>query len=120
MKRTEHRGTLFHGFGMTSRSVVESLPWASVDSSSWAGVAKFGNVNIFDGREWHKADIGDRDAIRHLAPLIREYGFDPEQFMDRERYTATKGHLPNTIMSALSWHRYERFLQQKQKRRRPR
>lgn len=120
MKRTEHLGTRFHGFGMTSKEVVERLPWGSVDSSSWAGVEKFGNIRIFDGREWHQADIGEKEKIRFLAPLIREYGFDPDQFMDKARYTATKGHLPNTIMSALSWHRYEKFLQRKHSRSRMR
>jgi len=113
MKRTEKMNTKFHGFGMTSRSVIEKLHWYSVDSSSWVAPAKFGQMILFDGREWRKGSIGKPAEIRRLAPLIRGYGFDPEQFVDSAKYKATKGHINATILSALSWRKYEKFLQQK-------
>jgi hypothetical protein len=68
---------------------------------------------LFDGREWRKGSIGNPAEIRKLAPLIRGYGFDPEQFVDSTKYKATKGHINATILSALSWRKYEKFLQQK-------
>jgi len=113
MKRTEKLGTKFHGFGMTSKSVIERLHWHSVDSSSWVAPAKFGQMILFDGRDWLKGSIGKPAEIRKMSPLIRGYGFDPEQFVDAVRYKATKGHINATILSALSWRKYEKFLQQK-------
>ena len=113
MKRTEKTSTRFHGFGMTSKSVIEKLHWYSVDSSSWVAPAKFGQMMLFDGQKWWKGHIGKPAEIRKLSPLIRGYGFDPEQFTDSVRYKATKGHINATILSALSWRKYEKFLQQK-------
>lgn len=111
MKRTQKYQTKFHGFGMTSREVIEKLPWYSVDSSSWVSGAKFGNLTLFDGRKWHKAQVGNEKQIRAIASVIRSYGFDPDQFANKARYTATKGHINVTVLSALSWRRFERHLQ---------
>lgn len=113
MKRTLKHETRFHGFGMTSREVIEKLPWYSVDSSSWVSGAKFGNLTLFDGRNWHKAQVGDAKSIRKIASVIRSYGFDPEQFTNTERYKATKGHINITVLSALSWRRFEKHLQKR-------
>lgn len=113
MKRTSEQQTRFHGFGMTSRDVIEKLPWYSVDSSSWVSGAKFGQIALFDGRGWHKAKVGNAGEIRKIASLIREYGFNPEQFTDTARYKATKGHINVSVLSALSWRRYEKHLQKR-------
>jgi hypothetical protein len=113
MTRTKDQGTRFHGFGMTSREVMESLPWHSVDSSSWVAGAKFGQVTLFDGRSWVKAKVGDKKEIGKIAHLIRFYGFDAEQFSSSARYSATKGHINISIISAISWRRYEKYLVKK-------
>ena len=113
MKRTRDKGTLFHGFGMTSRDVIEALPWHSVDSSSWVSGAKFGQLTLFDGRKWFRGHVGDKAEIGKMSNLIRQYGFDPDQFADMGRYKATKGHINITIISALSWRRYEKHLQKR-------
>lgn len=115
MKRTLKQETRFHGFGMTSREVIEKLPWYSVDSSSWVSGAKFGNLTLFDGRTWHKAKVGEEKSIRKIASVIRSYGFDPDQFANMERYKATKGHINITVLSALSWRRFEKHLQKRNK-----
>lgn len=113
MKRTEKQGTRFHGFGMTSRAVIERLPWYTVDSSSWIAGARYGNMSVYDGREWHKATIGNRREIAAIASIIRSYGMEPDQFADSARYKATRGHVNLTVLTALSWRRYERRLQQR-------
>lgn len=115
MKRTAHRGTRFHGFGMTSKEVIESLPWYSVDSSSWVAGAKFGRMMIFDGRRWHQAKVGNPREIAAVAKIIRSYGFDPAQFSQNARYKATQGHINISIIAALSWQRYEKVLQARNK-----
>jgi len=115
MKRTEHQGTKFHGFGMTSKDVIEALPWFSVDSSSWVAGAKFGRMMIYDGREWHQAKIGNEREIARVSSMIRSYGFDPAQFRTQARYKATAGHINISIIAALSWIRYEKVLQTRMK-----
>ena len=42
--------SVFHGFGATNWTVVKSLPWYSVDSSSWGSGFRFGQVPVFDAQ----------------------------------------------------------------------
>lgn len=113
MKRVEDHNIRFHGFGMTSQQVIDRLPWYSVDSSSWLAAARYGNLSMFDGRKWVRADIGDPRQIAKVAHLIRYYGLDPDQFSDADRYRATTGHINVCILSGLSWRRYEKHLRHK-------
>lgn len=39
---------VFHGFGATCWEIASSLPWYSVDSSSWTAGIRFGTVPVFD------------------------------------------------------------------------
>ena len=99
---------VFHGFALTSWKVMRSFPWYSVDSSSWGQGFRYGQVPIFDTRRgsFVKLSLGDYDAWRKHGALVREMGFDPLDFADRERNDRAK----ICAISALSYMMAEQWL----------
>lgn len=99
---------VFHGFGSTNWTVVKSLPWYSVDSSSWGQGYRYGAVPIFDPRaaRFFKARLGSRDDWAKHSRLVRSYGLDPDDFADRERNRT----LDVVALSALSYLHAEKWL----------
>jgi hypothetical protein len=109
MRRTRQHGTAFHGFGQTRKQVIESLPWYSVDSSSWASGHRYGALDVWVGRKFVKVRIGNTPSIYKHASTIRSYGVDPACLADRGRY-----HQRYAIaVSAQSWHAYESHLRRR-------
>lgn len=75
--------SVLHGFGLTNWTILKSLPWYSVDSTSWGKGFRYGKVPIFDyarGR-FREIQLGKYEN----SMLIRQYGFDPIDFADREK-----------------------------------
>lgn len=105
-KRAQDHGVVFHGFGQTSMENIMSIPWYSVDSSSWAGGFMWGRVDLWDGRRWRQCKIGDRASVMKVAALIRDHGFDPNIFADRSIYHRSYA----VKLAAITWHRFEKFL----------
>jgi hypothetical protein len=101
---------VFHGFGLTSWEPLAALPWYSVDSSSWGSSFRYGQLRLFDPRRgrWVVGAIGDRASLFRppVAALIREHGFDPMTFADREQYTRDAA----CKLSAVAWWRAEQWL----------
>jgi len=109
MKRTQDEGTVFHGFGQTRKALIESLPWYSVDSSSWGSGHRFGAVDLWTGRQFVKVRVGDTKSVYKYAAEIRQLGVDPACIADRGRY-----HQRFAIrISAASWHAYEAHLRRR-------
>jgi hypothetical protein len=109
MKRTQDQGTVFHGFGQTRKALIESLPWYSVDSSSWGSGHRFGAVDLWTGRQFVKVRVGDSKSVYKYAADIRRLGVDPACIADRGRY-----HQKYAIrISAASWHDYEAHLRRR-------
>lgn len=109
MKRTQDQGTVFHGFGQTRKALIESLPWYSVDSSSWGSGHRFGAVDLWNGRSWTKVRVGNAKSVYAEAAAIRKLGVDPVCLADRGRY-----HQKYAIrVSAQSWHAYEAHLRRR-------
>lgn len=102
---------VYHGFGATSWMVVSNLPWYSVDSSSWGKGFRYGQVPLFDMRRGRfvAAQLGDRKTCYQHAVIIRELGFDPADFADRERNDRAK----ICAISALSYMLAEQWLRQR-------
>jgi hypothetical protein len=108
-KRAQDYGSVFHGFGQTSMENVMSIPWYSVDSSSWAGGFMYGRIEVWDGRRWQQCQVGNRASVMKVAPIIRDHGFDPNVFADRAIY-----HRSHAVkLAAVTWHRFEAFLRQR-------
>lgn len=109
MRRTQHLGTVFHGFGQTRKEVIGSLPWYSVDSSSWGSGHRFGALDVWTGKAFTKVRIGSKQSVYKHANTIRSYGVDPACLADRGRY-----HQRYAIrVSARSWHAYEAHLRKR-------
>ena len=102
---------VFHGFGVTSWGTMSSLPWYSVDSSSWGQGFRFGQVPLFDRRKgkFFKASLGNARECSKLAHLFRDLGFEWQDFADRKRNDRAK----ICAVSALSYMYAEQYLRQK-------
>ena len=100
--------SVFHGFGATSWEVIKSLPWYSVDSSSWGAGFRYGQVPLFDSSKgrFFTAQLGNRASCGRYAYLIRDMGFDPADFWDRSRNDRSK----ICAISALSYIKAEQWL----------
>jgi len=84
--------TRLHGFGQTSQRPLDDLPWYTVDSTSWASGYRYGNVRLFHPHQGKRVamSLGDRKQWLKSASVVREYGFDPQDFYDRSRNTRGK------------------------------
>ena len=81
-----------HGFGLTSKMLMERYPWHSVDSSSWVQIAslggiyltEYGNIPVSDNSPKAKDFFSHYDNMRAheqvaIAALARARGFDMER-----------------------------------------
>ena len=103
--------SVFHGFGVTSWTVLKSLPWYSVDSSSWGAGFRYGRVPVFN---WNKGkfenlELGNMRAWVTHAAVVRSLGFDPRDFGDRARNDRAK----ICAISAVSYMLAEKWLRQR-------
>lgn len=74
----EH-GTVFHGFGQTRVQPVATLPFYSIDSSSWNSTTRYGELKLWDGRAGRMRSMYAGNPIRSLemGKLLRSYDLDP-------------------------------------------
>jgi hypothetical protein len=116
-------GTVFHGFGQTNITVMSSLPFYSVDSSTWSHGAKFGLFKLFDGRAGRIVQVsaGNPERVRRQARLIRAHGADPA-VVGRPGFGLKTGKAPEQFRRedrmmrgtpAVAYHRLGRWLQQR-------
>jgi len=104
--------TVFHGLGCTNWLINSSVPWYSVDSSSWGASFRYGSVRLFDERraKWQGFQLGKvhKKGFGH-GELFREYDHNIEDFARRELNTrvALGG------ISARSVIRAERYLRRR-------
>lgn len=74
--RDNHPHVRFHGWGTTSRKLVDNLPWYSVDSSRFASAFRFGRMELWDPRvgRYLTVQLNGRDMAGHRRLLKRHYG----------------------------------------------
>jgi hypothetical protein len=84
--------SVFHGFGMTNVKVMRLFPWYSCDSTSWISASRFGIPLVLDERSGRliQMQLGDRRRCYSQATILREWGFDPEDYADRRRNSTIK------------------------------
>lgn len=102
---------VYHGFGLTGWRVLSALPWYSVDSTSWSKGVRFGRVPIFDRRVnvLKEFFLGNWSSIHPFASQIRELGFDPDEFADREKNA--RGRI--LTFAALAYLQLEEYLRER-------
>lgn len=106
--RIADKKSVFHGFGVTSWYAISSLPWYSVDSSSWGTGFRFGRVPIFDSKNgnFKKLKLGDFKQWKKHSALVKRLGFNWMDFADRKRNDRAK----IAAISALSYMLAEQYL----------
>lgn len=98
----------FHGFGCTNWTILMSLPWRSVDSTSWTSGFRYGDLMLFipDKGRWTEIKIGNKaHALKHRHTLL-QMGIMPEQLYDREKNTRQI----NAYVAAVSFQLAEQFI----------
>lgn len=106
MERTKEHGTAFHGFGQTTKKNIETLPWYSIDSSSWGSGHRYGNVPVWTGRGFTSVKIGNHASVYKQAAHIRRLGVDPMHLANRSHY-----HQRHAIhVASASWRKWEELL----------
>jgi hypothetical protein len=82
----------YHGFGITSWEILASLPWGSVDSSSWGAGYRYGRIPMFSTRlcKFVYITLGDASSCFRWRHLFALHGFDWQDFSDRSRYDRRK------------------------------
>lgn len=99
-------GTVFHGFGVTSSQLVKSLPFYSLDSSSYTYGQRFGLVYLWDARTLRMHDLffRNRHDVRPLVRLLALHGLDPVRLLDPGfmRAGSTSGRDDRTLLTAAS------------------
>lgn len=83
---------VFHGFGITSWTLLKDFRWYSADSSSWGAGFRYGKIPLFDSRHGRirRPELGDPVSCYKFAHLFREMGFEARDFAERERNDKTK------------------------------
>ena len=104
---------VFHGFGLTQWEIIRALPFYSIDSTSWGSSFIYGQLRLFDPTRgsFVRAHISDHGSIYdpEVTRLIRFYGFDPQDFSVKERYSRRL----TCQLSARSWVHAERYVRQR-------
>lgn len=78
--------TVFHGLGCTNWEIMKAIPFYSVDSSSWVGGVRYGNLTLFDEKwgRWRRFKLGEPRSFLGAGHLFELYGYDMKKFMHRE------------------------------------
>lgn len=81
-------GVRYHGFAITTWSMLKALPWYSVDSSTWINGMKYGKVRIFDIRsgEFRELHIGNIKSCYSARNVLKILGFSWKEFADPMLY----------------------------------
>jgi hypothetical protein len=108
-------GTVFHGFGVTSARLARSLPFYSLDSSSYTYGQRFGLVYLWDARTLRMRSLffRDRQEVRPLVRLLLLHGLDPVRLLDPGfmRAGSSARHDDGTLLTAASGRAF-RFMEQ--------
>lgn len=113
-------GTVFHGFGRSSSEDLASLPFYSVDSTSWMRGAQFGSLQVFTGRGVKTLSI---QAAARQPRLLRQHGVNPQllhagyanggRTRPLEEYRREQHE--SLFAAAVAWKRFEAYLRDRHK-----
>lgn len=78
--RDQHPHVRTHGLGATSEKMIASIPWWSVDSSSFGSGFRYGRAKLYDPATRRLIPVsvnGSAETHRHGRLLRDVYGIDP-------------------------------------------
>lgn len=78
-QRDHHPNMRFHGWGVTQKLLVNSLPWYSVDSSGAGAAYRYGRLVLYDPETYRTVTIAMNamDVYKHANLLRKHYGVRP-------------------------------------------
>lgn len=76
--RTHHPHVRFHGWGVTHPTLLQNLPWWSVDSSGFGSGYRYGLIPLWDpvACKVARVEADGRDAARQRRLLADQYGLE--------------------------------------------
>ena len=110
MRHARSTGTVLHALGLTSRGPLGTLPFYSVDSSSWSNGYRYGQVPVWDdtAKVLKQTQLGDVKAWKAKANVVKQLGFSPVRFANGE---ATRGEIAGiAALSTIFWEHHVRLM----------
>jgi hypothetical protein len=78
--------TVFHAFGMADWMILRMLPFYSCDCSTMVAASKYGTIGLWNEKDHNMVTVSWRkkDKVRKYYYLLRENGFNPEDFLGQK------------------------------------
>ena len=103
LKYGKKKGTLFHGFGITTVDGIRKIPFYSVDSTTWMSGTRYGNTMIFQNGRLRYYDYHKKDVRKRYRKRFEENGLIWSD-IERERP------LEVDMMNALGWKQWAEYI----------
>jgi hypothetical protein len=82
LRITEKYNTVVHGMAMTKTSLLTSLPFYTVDSTTWMVGLQYGEVNYWTGKKMTRLK---KDKWKgNMLPKLVSLGFDEQKLLDED------------------------------------
>jgi hypothetical protein len=103
IKKAKEVGTLLHGFGITTVDAIRTMPFYSVDSTTWMGGTRYGNTMIFQNGRLRYYDFHKKSVRRRYRKRFEDNGLIWAD-IDREKP------LEVDLMNALGWKQWSDYI----------
>lgn len=90
-KLVDSRGTKLYGLGLTKPDTMRAVRWEGVGSTSWLSPMKFGETQVWTGRElkWYPVKYKEQARKRHRT-LFTSNGFDAAKIAADDAHEVTR------------------------------
>jgi len=103
IKKGKELGTLYHGFGVTTVDAIRSMPFYSVDSTTWMGGTRYGNTMIFQNGRLRYYDFHKKSVRKRYRKRFEQNGLIWDD-IEREKP------LEVDLMNALGWKQWSDYI----------
>ena len=103
IKKGKELGTLYHGFGVTTVDAIRTMPFFSVDSTTWMGGTRYGNTMIFQNGRLRYYDFHKKGVRKRYRKRFEDSGLI---WADIEREKP----LEVDLMNALGWKQWSDYI----------
>lgn len=84
-------GVRLHGLGISGPDDINSLPLATVSSTSWISPSRYGDTQVFSGGRFHWYPARSKtDARRRHRNDVDQAGFDGEAFVNGDAHEVAR------------------------------
>lgn len=90
-----HKGARIHGLGFTRTTLLQTLPFDSVDSTAWLSFVKYGNYAKFNGS--------------HMIPIPKPKGTKTKDFIKESEAIGVPSHTYKLFISGNEWIKFQKY-----------